>query len=80
MMTHLSVLVSDLGAAADLLIDDMQWCQLIVQNVGGHLGHVGLVQVPANPLHLFQQARLYQHACNGRGKEELTVTNETEQA
>lgn len=71
MITHLSVWLSDLGAGADLLIDDVQWCLLIVQNVGGHLGHVGLIQVPADPLHLFQQARLYIYACNGKGKQRL---------
>lgn len=80
MTMYLFVQLSDLGAAADLLVDDVQWCHLIVQNIGGHLGHVSLVQVPADPLHLLQQAGLYHHACSGRVTEGLTVTNEAAQA
>lgn len=55
------VLTSDLGVPADLLVHGMQGRQLEVQDVDGHLSDVGLVQVPAHPLHLLQQPGLLQH-------------------
>lgn len=54
------MVTSDLGVPADLLIHGVEGGQLVVQDVGGHLGDVGLVQVPANPLHLLQQPGLVQ--------------------
>lgn len=52
------MLTSDLGLPADLLIHDVEGGQFIVQDVGGHLSDVGLLQVPAHPLHLLQQPGL----------------------
>ncbi len=51
-------MTSDLGAPVDLLVHGVKGCQLVVQDVGGHLSDVGLVQVPAHPLHLPQQPGL----------------------
>lgn len=59
------VLTSDLGVPADLLVHGVQGGQLVVQDVGGHLSDVGLVQVPAHPLHLFQQPGLVQDTRRG---------------
>ncbi len=54
------MLTSDLSIPADLLVHGVEGGQLVVQDVGGHLSDVGLVQVPAHPLHLLQQPGLLQ--------------------
>lgn len=50
--------LAHLGFSAGLLIDGMQCCDLKVQEICGHLGHVLLIQVPANALNLFQASWL----------------------
>lgn len=51
---------SNLSIPADLLVHSVEGRLLIVQDVGGHLSQVGLVQVPAHTLHRLQQTRLAQ--------------------
>lgn len=50
--SHQKTLTSDLSISADLLVHAVEWGQLKVQDVGGHLSKVGLLQVPAHSLHL----------------------------
>lgn len=52
---------SNLRVPADLLEHHVQWRHFVVQDVGGHLSDVGLIQVPADPLHLSQQPGLFQN-------------------
>lgn len=54
-------MTSDLSVPADLLIHSVEGGQLVVQDVGGHLSDVGLVQVPAHALHLLQQPGLLRY-------------------
>lgn len=56
--TQCVVVTSDLSPPADLFVHGVEGAQLVVQDVGGHLSDVCLVQVPAHPLHLLQQPRL----------------------
>lgn len=50
---------SDLGVPADLFVHHVQWRHFVVQDVGGYLSHVGLIQIPADPLHLGQHPGLF---------------------
>ena len=47
-----------LGVLLDLLVDAVYGGHLVVGDVDRHLGHVGLLQVPADSLHLLETARL----------------------
>lgn len=67
-------MTSDLSHPADLLVHSVEGGQLVVQNVGGHLSDVGLVQVPAHRLHLLQQPRLV------KGQGEVTRLGEEERS
>ena len=50
--------VSHLGIFADFLVDNVDGRHLKVHDVDGHLGKIGLLQVPAESLYLLQTPRL----------------------
>ena len=52
------ILSAHLGILADLLVDLVDGGDLVVGDVDGDLGHVGLLQVPADGLHLLKTAGL----------------------
>jgi len=55
---------SHLGVLADLLVHSVNGRLLEVCDVHRHLGHIGLLQVPADSLDMLQPARLKSQGIN----------------